>query len=97
MLRLGDVLDVGIAGAKVNGRALGTLWTWPFEIRLEGLNTDCENELEITVVNSWYNRVCGDMLQPDRALRTKTNIRPRNPDVLSPSGLLGPVTLRPLQ
>ncbi len=97
VMRLGDVLDVGIAGVKVNGRDLGTLWTWPFEIRLEGLNTDCENELEITVVNSWYNRVCGDMLQPDRALRTKTNIRPRNPNVLSPSGLLGPVTLRPLQ
>ena len=62
-----------------------------------------ENELEVMVVNSWYNRVKGDQLHPDRRQHTKTNIRLvggkgyRNPGLsssgLSPSGLLGPVEI----
>jgi hypothetical protein len=61
-----------------------------------------ENTLEIKVVNSWYNRIAGDELFPDKHQYTSTNAvlmhdfrgRPRKTIPLEPSGLLGPVTIK---
>lgn len=102
-LRLGDVKDVGFARVRLNGRDLGVAWTPPFRLDATAALVDGENELEVMVVNSWYNRVKGDQLHPDRRQHTKTNIRLvggkgyRNPGLsssgLSPSGLLGPVQI----
>ncbi len=91
-LSLGEIRDVGIAQVRLGGRDLGTLWTWPFEVDLSLEEGD--NLLEITVVNSWYNRLAGDQSDPGKAWGTRTNIRLRNPSSLSSSGLLGPVLVR---
>ena len=60
-----------------------------------------QNSLEITVVNSWYNRVAGDEINPEGKTYTSTNIvlghdyRGRMTDSipLESSGLLGPVEI----
>ena len=100
-LQLNDVRDVGIARVKVNGADKGVLWTKPFRVNISKELRQGENHLEITVVNSWYNRVAGDEMHPERPSYTKTNIvlghdfRGKKVDAipLEPSGLLGPVEL----
>lgn len=100
-LQLGDVQDVGIAEIKLNGREKGIVWTKPFRVEVTNDLQKGENNLEIKVVNSWYNRVAGDEMFPNKKQFTNTNIvlindyrgRPRNEIPLEPSGLMGPVTI----
>ena len=96
-LELGEVLDVGVATVKLNGRDLGTVWTKPFRVDVTGVLKSGKNSLEVRVVNSWYNRVLGDQQGGGKKKFTKTNIRLRDrkgkPAKFSPSGLLGPVRI----
>jgi hypothetical protein len=100
-LQLESVKDVGIAEVKFNGKEKGILWTKPFRIELSQEFHKGENSLEIKVVNSWYNRVAGDEIFPDKYQYTSTNAvlindfrgRPRKAIPLEASGLLGPVTI----
>ncbi len=101
-IELGSVKDVGIAEIRLNGSDLGTVWTPPFRAEVPQGLLRKENELEIKVVNSWYNRVAGDDESPNARRFTSTNInfkvdrRGRAIDEipLEPSGLLGPVRLK---
>jgi len=103
-LELGSVKDVGIAEVKINGNDKGVLWTYPFRVEISDELKEGENQLEIKVINSWYNRVAGDQINPDQKQYTSTNImmnhdyrgRPINIDEipLESSGLLGPVTIK---
>lgn len=100
-LQLGSVKDVGIAEVKINGKDKGTIWTSPFRLEISEDLQKGENVLEVTIVNSWYNRVAGDQTFPDRKQYTTTNIdlkhdfrgRPIEEIPLESSGLLGPVEL----
>jgi hypothetical protein len=97
-LQLEEVKDAGIAAVKVNGQDLGIVWTKPFRVDVGRHLRKDSNTLEVRVVNSWYNRVAGDELSPDRPRRTSTNIVlskafKNMPIRLEPSGLLGPVHL----
>jgi len=100
-LQLGSVKDVGIAEVKINGSDKGVVWTAPFRVDISGDLQEGENTLEITVVNSWNNRVAGDQMFPERKQYTSTNIdlkydfrgRPIDEIPLEPSGLLGPVSI----
>ena len=91
-LALGDVRDVGIARVRLNDADLGVVWRPPFRVDVSKAIRQGENELEVTVVNSWRNRLIGDQQLPPEQRRTRTNIRVRNWK-LEPSGLLGPVRL----
>ena len=96
-LELGEVLDVGVATVKLNGRDLGTVWTKPFRVDVTGVLKSGKNSLEVRVVNSWYNRVFGDQHGGGKKKFTKTNIRlgkhkGKDPKP-SPSGLIGPVRI----
>jgi hypothetical protein len=101
-LQLGDVRDVGIAEVNINGKDNGILWTKPFRIEISKELQKGENNLQIKVVNSWYNRVAGDQTFPNKKQYTSTNIdlkhdfrgRPIDEIPLEPSGLLGPVTIQ---
>jgi hypothetical protein len=93
------MLDLGavevIAGVRVNGREVGTLWKRPFVVDITGAARPGSNELEIRVTNLWWNRLAGDDKLPPEARTTYTTARPRTArGKLLPSGLLGPVTLR---
>lgn len=104
-LRLGSVKDVGIAEVKINGRDKGILWTAPFRVEITDELQEGINFLEIKVVNSWYNRVAGDQLFPDKKQYTSTNIRldhdfrgrPREAIPLEASGLMGPVSIQTIR
>jgi hypothetical protein len=100
-LQLASVKDVGIAEVSINGKNKGIVWTAPFRVDITDALKQGSNQLEITVVNSWYNRVAGDQTFPNKKQYTQTNIdlkhdfrgRPTEKIDLEPSGLLGPVTI----
>jgi hypothetical protein len=61
-------LDLGIlknlGQIKFNGHDLGILWTSPWQVDITGLLKVKGNQLEITVVNLWINRLIGDEFLP---------------------------------
>jgi hypothetical protein len=88
-LDLGSVKE--LAAIRVNGRSVGTAWHAPFRVDLTDALRAGENQLEITVVNLWPNRIIGDK-QPGAkpiAFAPQAGYRANSP--LLPSGLLGPV------
>jgi hypothetical protein len=86
----------------LNGIDKGIVWTPPFRIDISGQLQKGDNVLEISVVNSWYNRVAGDQIFPMKKQYTSTNInlkhdfrgKPIEEIPLEPSGLLGPVAIQ---
>jgi hypothetical protein len=91
---LGQVKDVGIARVRLNGTDLGVIWRPPFRVDVTQAVKPGENELEVTVVNSWRNRLIGDRDLPEEQRFTRTNIAVTENWKLEPSGLLGPVILQ---
>ena len=100
-VELGKVADIGIASVRLNGVELGITWRPPFRVDISKAVKTGENSLEVTVVNSWRNRLIGDSNLPEDKRLTKTNVkvlqktvnRRRTKWQLEESGLLGPVRL----
>jgi hypothetical protein len=91
-------LDLGavreFATVTLNGKTLPTQWKPPYAVDVTDVLKPGRNMLSIRVVNFWVNRMIGD-LQPGAKPYTFAPIQPfKADDPLSPSGLLGPVTLR---
>jgi hypothetical protein len=91
-------LDLGtvheFATVTLNGKALPTQWKPPYAVDVTDALKPGRNSLSIRVVNFWANRMIGD-LQPGAKPYTFAPIQPFKPDdPLSPSGLIGPVTLK---
>lgn len=76
-----------MAEVRLNEENLGVLWCPPWRVEITDAVKATGNVLEITVVNSWFNRLVGD---PKRE-RTKTNIRVKAGSQPQASGLFGPV------
>ncbi len=93
-IELGQVKDIGIAKVILNGTCLGVVWRPPFRVDVTQAIKPGENELEVTVVNSWRNRLIGDCALPEYKRLTRTNIAVTKNWKLEPSGLLGPVILQ---
>jgi hypothetical protein len=92
LLDLGEVHE--IASVKVNGLDLGVVWTKPARIDISRAARTGENQLEITVVNLWPNRLIGDEALPPEKRLTQTNMHKFGAATpLLPSGLIGPVRL----
>jgi hypothetical protein len=92
-------LDLGrvqnLATVRLNGSDLGVVWTAPWRVDISKFVRPRDNQLEITVVNLWPNRLIGDAALPLEQRRTVTNVKKFTPDSpLLPSGLLGPVTIQ---
>jgi len=92
---LGNVQE--IASVRVNGKDAGVAWIAPFKLDITGQVREGENDLEITVVDSWVNRLIGDSYLPFERRFTKTNVMKFNaPDkesYLRKSGLMGDVRI----
>ena len=94
------LLDLGvvheIASVRLNGVDLGVVWTRPARVDINKAAHRGNNELEITVVNLWPNRLIGDEALPEAQRFTVTNAHKFGASTpLLPSGLLGPVTIKP--
>ncbi len=67
-------IDLGVvhkmARVKLNGTELGIAWTPPYRLDCRGALKHGANEIEITVVNTWVNRLIGDQQPTDKAART---------------------------
>ena len=94
MLDLGEVGDIGIAQAALNGHDLGVVWTRPFRVDITEVVKSGRNLLEVSVINSWRNRLVGDRGKPQSRRYTKTNVTIQKTWRLLDSGLLGPVTIQ---
>ena len=95
MLDLGELYET--AAVRINGAAAQILWKSPYTMRVDSLLHPGRNSIEIDVTNLWPNRLIGDAQSPSGKHYTWTNIRKYTKDSpLLPSGLLGPVVLRPI-
>lgn len=92
-LQLNQVDDVGIASVELNGQEVGVTWTRPFRLEVTDALRDGQNRMEITVANSWQNRLIGDRGKPQEKRFTETNINIRDDWKFRSSGLLGPVEI----
>ena len=95
-----EALDLGrvreFAEVRLNGHDLGILWKPPLAVDITRAARPGRNLLEVRVTNLWPNRLIGDQLLPEAQRLTRTNVRKFTADSpLLPSGLLGPVVLRP--
>lgn len=92
LLDLGELHEVG--EVLLNGRDIGVVWTKPARIDVTDALKATGNDLEITVVNLWPNRLIGDSGLPAELRRTETNVHKfSSHSPLLPSGLLGPVRI----
>ena len=91
MLDLGKV-DM-IAAVKLNGKALGTLWCAPYMIDITEAIVEGENELEVVVTSTWFNRLVYDAALPETERKTWTVAGPSANNELRETGLMGPVRL----
>jgi hypothetical protein len=92
------VIDLGkftaMAKVTVNGHYAGGLWTAPYQLDISDLVREGKNELKIEIVNTWVNRIIGDMQLPEEERNTWLPANPYDAQSpLQPSGLLGPVTV----
>ena len=92
LLDFGEVHEV--ASVRLNGVDLGVVWTKPMRVDITRAAKSGENNLEVTVVNLWPNRLKADESLPKEDRLTKTNIHKFGPATPAlPSGLIGPVKL----
>lgn len=92
LIDLGEVHDM--ARVTLNGTDLGLVWKKPFRVDCTGMLKPGTNTIEISVTNTWHNRIIGD-LQPD-AKEQITYTTHKFYDFDSPlytSGLEGPITI----
>ncbi len=93
MLNLGKLTSM--AKVKINGKDVGGVWTAPWQLDISSAVKAGENEIEISVVNNWMNRLIGDLSIPKDKRPTWTVIIPYKADSpLQSSGLFGPVSIK---
>jgi len=92
------IIDLGaltaMAKVSVNGIEAGGVWTAPYRLNISEFVKEGENSLKVEVVNTWVNRIVGDMNFPPDERKTWAPHLPyhaRSP--LQPSGLFGPVEI----
>lgn len=94
------ILDLGrveaLATVTVNGKEFPTLWKPPYQVDITDALKPGTNELAVTVVNAWLNRLIGDAALPAEKRSTwLSSMTVKADSPLQPSGLLGPVRLYP--
>jgi hypothetical protein len=90
-------LDLGqvevIASVRVNGQAVGTLWSPPYKVDISRAVKAGVNQLSVDVTSTWFNRLAYDAGLPESQRKTWTIKGPGKGTALKPAGLLGPVTV----
>lgn len=83
--------NVGTMGkVYVNGKYAGGVWTTPYKVDVTGLIRNGENDIRVEVVNTWVNRIVGDLNLPREEQQVYLFVNPHRADSpLPPSGLIG--------
>ena len=83
-----------MARVKLNGNDLGVTWMAPYRLNTKGMLSTGTNQLEVEVVNVWRNRMVGDLELPEKERFTVTTVSDAEAgEELTPSGLMGPVSI----
>jgi hypothetical protein len=94
-IELEDIYN--LADVKINGKPCGTIWTKPYKLDITDAVKNGNNKLEITVVNTWANRIMGDEdfeAEKDENKKIWTNARYRLvKKELIKSGLVGKINI----
>ncbi len=100
------ILDLGevrmMAEVTVNGRNLGVLWKKPYKTEITEAIRTGDNQVEIRITNTWWNRLVGDAKYPEglpgsevHAPRTFVTVKGwTGEEELMDSGLIGPVVVK---
>ncbi|MEI7902936.1 MAG: glycosyl hydrolase, partial [bacterium] len=90
LLDLGVVMEM--ARVEINGQDLGVVWCPPWRVAVPpGLLKASDNQLVITVANTWNNRLSADAKLPGNERLTQCRAGGNG---IQPAGLLGPVVFR---
>lgn len=96
VLNLGQL--TAMANVKINGKEVGGVWTAPWQVDITSAVKQGTNEVEISVVNNWMNRLIGDQKLPADKRPTWSPVIPyTTQSPLQPSGLFGPVNVQAFQ
>ncbi len=91
-LDLGKV--IATASVTINGQDAGGVWTMPYHVDISRFLKQGNNQIKITVINTWVNRLIGDKRLPAGKRKTWLSYDPFQPDSKpQSSGLLGPVRI----
>lgn len=83
-----------MAKVSINGQYVGGIWTSPYKLDITKFVKKGNNPIKISVVNTWVNRLVGDLNLPEAQRQTYSNLNPYNAQsALQSSGLTGPVTI----
>jgi hypothetical protein len=63
LIDLGEVCS--LARVHINGKDMGVVWAFPFQVKITEAVLPGENRIEIDVANLWPNRLIGDERFPD--------------------------------
>ncbi len=88
-LVFGDIQEM--ARVYVNGNDCGIVWLPPYKARITPYLEAGTNNISVQVINTWNNRIVGDIRNPNKEPYTRTNAKARfNEDSpLLESGLMG--------
>jgi hypothetical protein len=64
-----------VAKVTVNGKDCGIVWTLPYKADITQYLVPGKNHIMVEVVNTWNNRIVGDLRNPGERQYTRTNIK----------------------
>ncbi len=83
-----------MAKVSINGKYAGGVWTSPYKVDITDYVVSGKNDISIEVVNTWHNRLIGDLNLPEDQRSTWIMTHFLNAtDPLQKSGLIGPVSI----
>lgn len=96
------LIDLGsftaIPKVSVNSTDAGGMWTAPYQLDISKLVKVEENEPQVEVVNTWINRLTGDLNIPENQRQTWCSVNTYTVEShLQPSGFFDPVQILGVQ
>lgn len=81
-----------MAKVYINGKYAGGVWTAPYRLDVTDFVKNGRNDVKVEVVNTWVNRIVGDMNLPESERETYLFVNHLNAKTpLPPSGIIGKV------